>query len=214
MTNFDLHERAQQLADTTSAYELARRLVEAEQERDRFSRLFASACETLGAVQEALGNSEGELTGFEPSLVRELREERDSLQRLANGRAEQRDALVTQSERLRKQLQSAIYRLEDMLEGDDGQAWDEAEKALPAMKKALEEDSAASLASRDAEQQAAAIDKWSATIIQLMEWVSAKHAEDPSWPPISLQMIRELCCDMDRDAENLRRQAKEAPDGD
>jgi len=212
VTNFDLHERAQQLADTASAYELARRLVEAEQDRDQLRGCFHSACEELTALKAALVDEGDEVpTGPALSLVEDLKADRDALQRLANCRAEQRDALVTQSERLNKQLQSAIYRLEDMLEGDDGQAWDEAEKALPAMKKALEEDPAVSLASRDAEQQAAAIDKWSATIIQLMEWVSAKHAEDPSWPPISLQMIRELCCDMDRDAESLRQKAKAAP---
>lgn len=37
-------------------------------------------------------------------------------------------------EQLRKALQTAIWRLEDMLRGDDGQAWKEAEKALPALK--------------------------------------------------------------------------------
>lgn len=37
-------------------------------------------------------------------------------------------------EQLRKALQTAIWRLEDMLKGDDGQAWKEAEKALPALK--------------------------------------------------------------------------------
>ena len=35
-------------------------------------------------------------------------------------------------------LKIAIDRLEDMLKGDDGQAWKEAEKALPGLKKALE----------------------------------------------------------------------------
>ncbi len=40
---------------------------------------------------------------------------------------------------LRDGLQTAIWRLEDMLKGDDGQAWKEAEKALPKLKKILEE---------------------------------------------------------------------------
>ena len=35
-------------------------------------------------------------------------------------------------------LKIAIDRIEDMLKGDDGQAWKEAEKALPGLKKALE----------------------------------------------------------------------------
>ncbi|QTP60901.1 hypothetical protein HNO53_20605 [Billgrantia antri] len=55
-------------------------------ERDRFQRLFATACETLGAVQEALGNENTpELTGFEPELVRKLRGERDALVREIEG---------------------------------------------------------------------------------------------------------------------------------
>lgn len=36
-------------------------------------------------------------------------------------------------------LQKAIYRLEDMLEGDDGQAWKEAEKELPRLYKVWKE---------------------------------------------------------------------------
>lgn len=52
----------------------------AVEERDRFSRLFANACETLGAVQEALGNEDAPATiGLEPELVRELKEGRDAL---------------------------------------------------------------------------------------------------------------------------------------
>lgn len=50
------------------------------EDRDRFSRMFAQACETLGAVQEALGEeSSTELTGFEPQLVKKTKEERDAL---------------------------------------------------------------------------------------------------------------------------------------
>jgi len=38
---------------------------------------------------------------------------------------------------LEKALQEAVWRLEDMLEGDDGQAWKEAEKALPKIREAM-----------------------------------------------------------------------------
>ena len=44
---------------------------------------------------------------------------------------------ISRPQEIRKQLRVAIARLEDMLQGDDAQAWDEAEKALPAMKRAL-----------------------------------------------------------------------------
>ena len=47
---------------------------------------------------------------------------------------------ISEHQELRTQLRIAIARLEDMLMGDDAQAWDEAEKALPAMKRALGED--------------------------------------------------------------------------
>lgn len=40
---------------------------------------------------------------------------------------------------LRDGLQSAIWRIEDMLKGDDGQAWKEAEKSLPRLKNLLGE---------------------------------------------------------------------------
>ncbi|MDL4862076.1 hypothetical protein NPJ88_007010 [Halomonas elongata] len=49
-------------------------------ERGRFSRLFANACESLGAVREALGNEDApETTGLEPHFVRKLKDERDAL---------------------------------------------------------------------------------------------------------------------------------------
>lgn len=105
MTNFELHERAQQLADTTSAYELARRLVEMEQDRDQLRGCFHGACEELTALKAALVEP-GEPVPIGPavSLVKELKEERDSLQRLANNRAEQRDALLAHVERLHNAL--------------------------------------------------------------------------------------------------------------
>ena len=37
-------------------------------------------------------------------------------------------------------LRTAIWRIEDMLKGDDGQAWKEAERALPQLKKILGEE--------------------------------------------------------------------------
>ncbi len=49
------------------------------------------------------------------------------------------EASLEATQTLRDGLQTAIWRLEDMLKGDDGQAWKEAEKALPKLKKILEE---------------------------------------------------------------------------
>lgn len=40
---------------------------------------------------------------------------------------------------LESALQTAIWRIEDMLKNDDGQAWKEAEKALPNLKVTLGE---------------------------------------------------------------------------
>jgi aminoglycoside phosphotransferase len=40
---------------------------------------------------------------------------------------------------LESALQTAIWRIEDMLKADDGQAWKEAEKALPNLKATLGE---------------------------------------------------------------------------
>lgn len=49
------------------------------------------------------------------------------------------EELAASNENLKRNLQEAIYRLMDMLEGDDGQAWKEAEKALPRLQRALVE---------------------------------------------------------------------------
>lgn len=52
------------------------------------------------------------------------------------------DAMAMQLQRipaLENALLTAIWRLEDMLKGDDGQAWKEAEKALPGLRRALGE---------------------------------------------------------------------------
>lgn len=49
------------------------------------------------------------------------------------------DELAASVAKLKNELQYSIYRLMDMLKGDDGQAWDEAEKALPRLQKALVE---------------------------------------------------------------------------
>lgn len=88
MNNFELHEKAQQLADTTSAYELARRLVEMEQDRDQLRDCFHGACEELNALKAALVD-EGDETPVGPalSLVEKLKAERDGLrQKLLTGR--------------------------------------------------------------------------------------------------------------------------------
>jgi len=45
--------------------------------------------------------------------------------------------IATQPAKVSDALEKAIWRLEDMLMGDDGQAWKEAEKALPHLKAAL-----------------------------------------------------------------------------
>lgn len=42
------------------------------------------------------------------------------------------------NEKVRPVLETARDRIVDMLKGDDGQAWKEAEKALPGIEKALE----------------------------------------------------------------------------
>ncbi|MGP9696184.1 hypothetical protein ACT3UG_01095 [Halomonas sp. AOP27-A1-34] len=47
----------------------------------RYKRMFAAACETLGEIQQALGNS---VVGIEPELVKELIKERAALARFAN----------------------------------------------------------------------------------------------------------------------------------
>lgn len=47
---------------------------------------------------------------------------------------------MTEQDRIRElehALQKAIWRLRDMLEGDDGQAWKEAEKVLPELERTL-----------------------------------------------------------------------------
>ena len=44
---------------------------------------------------------------------------------------------MTENQKLREALQTAIWRLEDILKRDDAQAWKEAEKALPKLQEAL-----------------------------------------------------------------------------
>ncbi|MCO7218113.1 hypothetical protein [Halomonas sp. OfavH-34-E] len=80
MNNFEIHEKAQQLADTTSAYELARRLVEMEQDRNQLRGCFHSACEELTALKAALVD-EGEEAPVGPvhSLLEKLKAERATL---------------------------------------------------------------------------------------------------------------------------------------
>lgn len=42
-------------------------------------------------------------------------------------------ALATQRDEVATALGAAVARLQDMLQGDDGQAWKEAERALPGL---------------------------------------------------------------------------------
>ncbi|WP_445157604.1 hypothetical protein [Halomonas sp. E14] len=80
MTNFDLHEKAQQLADNESAYQLARRLIEMEQDCDQLRGCLHSACEELSALKAALVDEGEEVpTGPALSLVEKLKAERDGL---------------------------------------------------------------------------------------------------------------------------------------
>ncbi|WP_062359847.1 hypothetical protein [Vreelandella aquamarina] len=79
MTNFELNDKAQQLADTSSAYELARRLIEMEQERDQLRGCFYNACGELTALKAALVNEGDEAPiGAALSLVERLKAERDA----------------------------------------------------------------------------------------------------------------------------------------
>jgi len=80
VTNFELNDKAQQLADTSSAYELARRMIEMEQERDQLRGCFYNACGELAALKAALVD-EGDEAPIGPalSLVEALKGERDAL---------------------------------------------------------------------------------------------------------------------------------------
>ena len=53
-------------------------------------------------------------------------------------REKEQRAHYNDTQKLVKALTSAVARLEDMLMGDDGQAWDEAGKVLPGLKEVLE----------------------------------------------------------------------------
>lgn len=59
--------------DIGAAYEGMNALVE---DLSRHKRMFVAACETLGEIQQALGN---DIVGIEPVLVKELVEDRDAL---------------------------------------------------------------------------------------------------------------------------------------
>ena len=82
------------------------------------SKIFKVPCEEVtegmeNSIKEAVFS---EMYGGKPELVKEK---------------------FSRPQEIRKQLRVAVARIEDMLQGDDAQAWDEAEKALPAMKRAL-----------------------------------------------------------------------------
>lgn len=64
----------------------------------------------------------------------------DSIQSLmeqSERRKEYADRLRTDVRELVDALQTAIWRLDDMLRGDDGQAWKEAERAMPPLRALL-----------------------------------------------------------------------------
>lgn len=64
--------------DVGAAHEGVNAVVE---DLNRHKRMFAAACETLGEIQQVLGN---EFVGWEPDLVKKLVEERDALARFAD----------------------------------------------------------------------------------------------------------------------------------
>lgn len=64
--------------DIGAAHEGVNAVIE---ELGRHKRMFAAACETLGAIQKTLGN---DIVGCEPCLVKELVKERDALARFAD----------------------------------------------------------------------------------------------------------------------------------
>ncbi|PAU79175.1 hypothetical protein [Halomonas salipaludis] len=122
MTNFDLHERAQQLADNESAYQLARRLIEMEQDRDQLRGCFHNACEELAALKAALVDEGEEVpTGPALSLVERLKA------RLA--KAEQR---VEREATGFRAMCEAFQRLEEIVGMDTG-GWNGPAPALNAV---------------------------------------------------------------------------------
>lgn len=68
----------------------------------------------------------------------------DIIATMLNNRAMTRPPAKPMEPAIRGVLESARDRIKDMLKGDDGQAWKEAEKALPAIEAALAQDRAAS----------------------------------------------------------------------
>jgi hypothetical protein len=137
-------------------------LAKAGEDRARFERLFANACETLGAIQEALGNENTpELTGFEPELVKKLRDEKD--------------ALAAHIDSFRRLRDSAA-----------GLTWDDVEEWMAA-------DPGASLARRDAETQAEAI-----------EQIGCELYDAVGLPANALQFIQDKADEKRRQAQELR----------
>lgn len=229
MTNFELHDKAQQLSDTTSAYELARRLIQAEEDRDQLRGCFHNACGELSTLKAALVDEGDEVpVGPALSLVEELKAERDALAASMNkicnmfgiGEAARTSGILLINVENAARFARYLHAIEDkffMVPVEAGSDRPDKELVTECLvnswgstQEQYIKQFRDALARRDAEQQAAAIEKWSTTIIQLFEWAAAKHVEDPSFPPIHLQMIRELCCDMERDADRIRREAKAA----
>jgi uncharacterized coiled-coil DUF342 family protein len=127
--------------DIGAAHEGVNALVE---DLARHKRMFAAACETLGEIQQALGNS---IVGIEPVLVKELIEERD--------------ALAAHVDRLKSALDNILSEVGTHSHDDLS---DDERKALSA----LEATPATSLARRDVLKHAEALEEAAADTVPAM----------------------------------------------
>jgi hypothetical protein len=110
-------------------------------ELESMRRMFLAACEALDGCDQLLGlNEEPRIVGPGATLaaIQSLVTERDGLQRLADSRGEQRDALVAHMERMTEAACS--------------------EGAGPKMRAAIDDNPTHSLARRDAKKQAEGTD--------------------------------------------------------
>jgi len=89
---------------------------------DEIEKALAYACECAGRKLHHYA-----LMGDELPLRWSIEAHADTIMQYEALQAE-RDALAAENARLRERLTQAIERLRDMLKGDDGQAWDEAER--------------------------------------------------------------------------------------
>lgn len=182
-----------------------------EEERDRFSRMFANACANLGAVQEALGNEDvPEVIGLEPQLVKKLRAERDAL------------AVEVKRHRAAQANYGGRYwenRCKDAEELGDALAalLEEARQAyagpghLSRLLKAghvLNQVPETSLTRRDAQVAAEAWRESAKRLQQAIDYIEEKHDSNPNYPAVSYDAIAEYAVDMERYADKLSRQAE------